>query len=84
MRKNGRLKVAPYLSRFNFLSARGLGGAHALAVARARFTSRRLSVRILTTLFCDIRASAFLRGCGGTFFAKKVPPQNRAPLIPPL
>ena len=43
--------VAPTLRLFNSLSEQGLGGACELAAAKASFTSRRLSVSVLTNLF---------------------------------
>ena len=54
----------------NSLSARGLGGAHALATAKAHHKGvRQLSIRELTTLF-GFFVRKFLKGCGGTFLKK--------------
>jgi len=79
--------IAPTMQN-NFLSARGLGGAHALAIARANLVFASTVCPFLTNYFIYPFASKFLRGRGGTSRKKfphkhvphkHVPPQTRSP-----
>ena len=70
----GRHPWRPAPTQINSLNEQGLGGACELARARARVTLAPTVCPWVWNFLLIFFESAFLKGCGGTFFAKKVPP----------